>query len=163
MSSIGGIDYDSEGVYLVLIGEDDGRWLGQARYDLASGPGDSFERIRRLPALFPGRGTWADQGIVALGLEDLRSRQRSQIAAASRVEGALLALLPRDLDVVRLSVNRRLVGWKALTVGPTNASKDAIRAWALEHGAPAGLRQDFYDAYAIARATRETFLRGSSS
>lgn len=156
MSAIAGIDYDSEAVFLVAIDEDSGAWLGARVYDLKTGPGDSFDRIRRLSTFFPKRSSWADEGVIALGLEDLRSRQRSQIAAASRVEGALLALLPRDLRIVRLSVNRRLIGWKALTVGKTNASKDEIRAWALEQGAPAGLVQDFYDAFAIAYATRET-------
>lgn len=154
MSAIAGIDYDSENVYLVTIDEEDGRWLGVAHYDLAAGPGDSFERTRRLSSLFPRGSAWDD--VAALGLEDLRSRQRSQIAAASRVEGALLALLPRSLRIVRLSVNKRRVGWKAMTVGKTNATKDEIRSWALEQGAPVGLRQDFYDAFAIARAARET-------
>lgn len=160
MSAIAGIDYDSDAVYLAVIDEDDGRLLGIHAYQLDAGPGDSFDRVRRLSTLFPARGAWDE--IVALGLEDLRSRQRSQIAAASRVEGALLALLPRELEIVRLSVNRRLVGWKALTVGKTNASKDEIRAWAIEQGASAGLLQDYYDAFAIARATRSTLAaRGS--
>lgn len=156
MSSIAGIDYDSEAVYLVLIDEDAGAWLGSQAWALDVGPGGSFERARRLSTIFPARGSWADAGVVALGLEDLRSRQRSQVAAASRIEGALLALLPRELELVRLSVNRREVGWKALTVGKTNASKEEIQAWAIAHGAPAGLRQDYYDAFAIARATRST-------
>lgn len=156
MSTFAGIDYDSEAVFLVLVDETTGGWRGHATYDLTIGPGDSFERARRLSTLFPARGSWDDAGVVALGLEDLRSRQRSQIAAASRIEGALLALLPRELELVRLSVNRLLVGWKALTVGKTNASKDEIRAWAIANGAPAGLVQDVYDAFAIARATRET-------
>lgn len=163
MSAVAGIDYDSEAVYLVAIDEDSGAWLGGHRYDLAAGPGDSFDRIRRLQTLFPRRSAWETDGVVAVGVEDLRSRQRAQIAAASRVEGALLTLLPRDLRIVRLSVNRRAVGWKALTVGKTNATKDEIRAWALDNGAPAGLEQDFYDAFAIARATRatlETTTRG---
>lgn len=160
MSAIAGIDYDSEAIYAVLVDEDSGLWLGAKRYLLTVGPGDSFERARRIRDLLPARGAWADAGVVAIGLEDLRSRQRSQVAAASRVEGALLATLPRDLELVRMPVNTRRdnarPGWKALTVGKTNASKDEIRAWAIAAGAPAGLEQDFYDAFAIARAARET-------
>lgn len=156
MSSIAGIDYDSEAVFLVAIDEDSGGWLGARAYDLTVGPGDSFNRIRRLRDLMPDRTAEAWDGVVALGVEDLRSRQRSQIAAASRVEGALLACLPRDLEIVRLSVNRREVGWKAMTVGKTNASKDEIKAWAHANGAPEGLLQDYYDAFAIATATRGT-------
>lgn len=166
MSQVGGIDYDSEGVYLVLIDEDSGAWLGSHLYDLKlrRKGDDSFDRVRRLQTLLPARRQWADSGVVAIGLEDLRSRQRSQVAAASRVEGALLALLPRELRLVRLSVNAREdnpngPGWKALTVGKTNASKEEIQAWAIGEGAPAGLVQDFYDAFAIARATRETLNR----
>lgn len=155
-ASIAGIDYDSEAVFLVLIDEDSGDWLGSTAYDLKVGPGDSFQRIRRLQRLFPGPSAWEENRVVAVGLEDLRSRQRSQIAAASRVEGALLALLPVELSLVRLSVNRRRIGWKALTVGKTNATKDEIQAWAIAEGAPAGLVPDFYDAFAIARAARAT-------
>jgi hypothetical protein len=158
-SSILGIDYDSEGIFGVVIGEDAGEWRGTIKAPLDCGPGDSFDRARRIRDLMPPRTAYADAGVVAIGVEDLRSRQRSQIAAASRVEGGLLQALPRDLEIVRLSVNRREVGWKALTVGKTNASKDEIKAWAIAEGAPAGLEQDFYDAFAIARATRETLSK----
>lgn len=157
MSSVAAIDYDSEAIYAVLIDEDTGDWLGASRYLLTVGPGDSFERARRIRSLMPAAGAWRDSGVVAIGLELIRSRERNQVAAAARVEGALLACLPRDLPIVRLSVNgREKPGWKLLTVGKTNASKAEIRAWAIAAGAPAGLEQDFYDAFAIARATRET-------
>lgn len=156
MSAIAGIDYDSEAVYIVGIDETTGDWLGWSSVDLACGPGDSFERARRVRDLLPARGAWADAGVIAIGIEATLSRQRASVAALSRVQGALLACLPRDVRVVPLTVNRRTVGWKALTVGKTNASKAQVKAWALEQGAPVGLVQDFYDAFCIAQATRLT-------
>lgn len=157
MSLIVGFDYDStSGVFGVAIDEDTAAWVGTFRADIGWVKGDSFARTRALRDRMPDRGSWRDNGVVAFGVEDLRSKQRSSVAALARVEGALLACLPLDIRIVHLSVNRLDVGWKAMTVGKTNASKDEIRAWALRQGAPTGLVQDLYDAFAIARATRET-------
>jgi hypothetical protein len=156
MTSIAGIDLDSNAIDVVLIDEDTGAWLGYRRYDLDVGPGGSLERARRVRDVLPVRGAWADAGVVAIGLEDTRSKQRLSIAAISRIQGALATCLPRDVELLELSVNRRERGWKALTAGKTNASKDEIRAWAIAAGAPEGLVQDAYDAFAIATATRET-------
>lgn len=157
MSLIVGFDYDStEGVYGAAIDEDEGFWVGSFRADIGWVKGDSFARTRELRGRMPSRGSWKDAGVVAFGLEDLRSKQRSSVAALARVEGALLACLPVEIPIVHLSVNRRDVGWKAMTAGKTTASKDEIRAWAEANGAPAGLVQDYLDAYCIARATRET-------
>lgn len=149
-----GFDYDSQAVFGAAIALETGEWLGSIHADLACGPGGSLERARRLPDLLPGRGAWAAGGVVAIGIEATLSRQRQTVAALSRVQGALLACLPRDVDLYPLKVNTLKDGWKVLTVGKTNATKPQVKAWALAHGAPAGLVQDFYDAFAIASATR---------
>lgn len=160
MGSIAGVDYDSNGVFVVLVDEDTGAWQGQMQGDLACGPGDALARCRRLRDLVPARGDWADAGVVAIGIESTFSRDFRAAVALCRVQGALIACLPRDLPLYLLTANgRRTPGWKLQTVGTTNASKLEVRSWALEHGAPDGLPQDFYDAFAIARATRRTHQR----
>lgn len=152
MSIFVGIDYDSRAVYTVSIDEETGGYAGSHRADLACGPGDSFDRARRVRDLLPVRSRWEDAGVVAVGIETTFSFTFNAAVALARVQGAILACFPRDLMVVPLPAAHR-DGWKALTVGKTNASKEDVIAWALGNGAPAGLLPDFYDAFAIARAT----------
>ena len=129
--------------------------MGKAQFDLACGPGDAVARARRLRDLMPSRGSWLDAGVVAIGVESTFSRDFRATAALARVQGAILACLPRDVPIHLLTANgKRTPGWKIQTVGTTNASKLEVRGWALDHGAPDGLPQDFYDAFCIARATR---------
>lgn len=157
MSQIAGIDYDSEGVYIVLIDEDTGGMMSLARRRLFSAngrPETSFERARTLFRQMPARQGWGDAGVVAIGIEDPYSRFPEAIKAEARVQGAILSLLPDDLEILPLKPHTR-DGWKALTVGKANASKEQVAAWARAQSAPPAVRQDFYDAFAIARATRE--------
>lgn len=154
MSYFAGIDYDSEAVYTVLIDEDTGRVAETHKAVLTFRSDDSFDRARRVRDTLPDRGRWADRGVLAIGIEATFSQAFKATIALGRVQGAILACLPRDLLVIPIAANRRSpAGWKALTVGATNATKDDVRAWALANGAPAGLEQDFYDAFSIARAT----------
>jgi Holliday junction resolvasome RuvABC endonuclease subunit len=157
MGSIAGFDFDSNGIFGVLIDEDTGAWLGKMQADLACGPGDAADRARRVRDLMPARESWVDAGVTAIGLESTFSRDFRAATALCRIQGAIIACLPRSLPLHLLTANgRRTPGWKILTVGKTNASKDEVRQWALDlnHGAPPGLPQDLYDAFAIARATR---------
>ncbi len=161
MSAVAGFDYDSNGVYGVLVDEDDGTWLGQMHADLACGPGDALERARRVPDLMPPRLSWLDAGVVAIGLESTFSRDFRAATALCRIQGAIIACLPRELPLHLLTAGgRRTPGWKLLTAGAaddrTTSSKQEVKEWALEHGAPAGLVQDHYDAFCIARATRRS-------
>lgn len=149
MSYVVGIDYDSQSVYLVFVNAQTGDLDGLKRYDLAAGPGDSFQRARRAGRLMPPRERWEGQDVEAIGLEATLSRQRTAIAALSRVQGAILAMLPETIPVYPLAVQ----AWKKATVGKSNASKPEVAAWAKTHGAPPGLVQDFYDAFSIAKAT----------
>lgn len=155
MSLFAGIDYDSEGVYVAFVDEVTGQLAARQSFDLACGPGDSFDRARRVRTLLPALGLWNDSGVLAIGIEATFSQAFKATVALGRVQGAILACLPRDVCVVPLPAAHKAEnnGWKALTVGRTNASKDDVAAWARENGAPDGLVQDFYDAFAIARAT----------
>jgi hypothetical protein len=155
VSSIVGIDYDSDAIDVVLIDEDEGSWLGWKRYDLACGPGDSLERARRVRSLLPARQAWADAGVVAIGLESTFSNHYNAAVSLARVQGAILASLPRELPLQTFPANHRAGGWKIATVGKPAASKIDVARWAIDEGAPGGLVQDAYDAFCIARAMRE--------
>jgi hypothetical protein len=155
MAAIAGIDYSSVAVHAVAIDEDSGAYVGRLVADLECGPGDAFERARRVRYLLPPAGYWRDN-YAAIGIEETFSNRVGTAVTLARVQGAVLAVLPREMLIMPLPANyRKPHGWKALTVGKTNASKEEVKAWALEQGMPPGLAQDFYDAYAIARATRE--------
>jgi hypothetical protein len=152
---VAGIDYDSKGIFCAFIDLDAGRWLGESHYDLAAGPGDALVRCQRVRDLMPEQHKWADAEIVRIGLESTFSQGFQVTAALARVQGAIIACLGRDVPIELLTANGRArPGWKLLTVGTTNASKADVKRWALAHGAPAGLVQDHYDAFCIARATR---------
>jgi Holliday junction resolvasome RuvABC endonuclease subunit len=155
VSAIAGIDLSSVAVHVVAIDEDSGVYVSRLVADLECGPGDAFERARRVRSLFPPPSHWRDN-FVAIGIEETFSNRVGTAVTLARVQGAVLACLPREMLVMPLPANyRKPHGWKALTVGKTNASKDEVRDWAIDQGMPPGLAQDFYDAFAIARAVRE--------
>jgi Holliday junction resolvasome RuvABC endonuclease subunit len=143
-----GIDYDGDGVYIVLVDADTGRFLTTWKADLACGPGDAFARARRVRHLLPRATAWDNVAGVAIELP--YSRFPASLVSLMRVQGAIVARLPRDLAVEEIRVQT----WKKLTVGKSNADKAAVKAWALAQGAPDRLEVDFYDAFAIARACR---------
>ncbi len=163
MSDCAGIDYSSNAIHIVLVDEETGAPTNWKKIDLACGPGDSFERCRRARDLLPARSRWSDIGVVAVAIEATFSRDFRAATALARVQGALLACLPRDLLIVPLAANHRAPeGWKALTVGKTTASKEEVRDWAINacnRGMPPALEQDFYDAFCLARAMRELLER----
>ncbi len=152
MSLFAGIDYDSNEIHTVTIDETTLQLVDTHRANLDCGPGDSYARARRVRDLLPPRARWADNGVLAIGIEDPYSRQLNSLTALMRVQGALLACLPRDIDVIPL----RPQHWKIATLGKGHGNdlKPAVIAWAIAQGCPAGLPEDFYDAYAIARATQ---------
>jgi hypothetical protein len=153
-----GIDYDSAGIYPVFIDEDTGAFHHgwELRLDIGPSSDDAFDRTRRVRDAMPGRGWWADAGVLAIGIESTYSHAFRATAALARLQGAIVACLPPDIVVVPMAAHHGADkhGWKALTVGSTNASKLNVRQWAVGHGAPTNRRQDIYDAFCIARAMR---------
>jgi Holliday junction resolvasome RuvABC endonuclease subunit len=143
-----GIDYDSEAVHLALIDEDTGRLVSTWKADLACGPGDAFTRARRVRHLLPGTSRLEAFGVTAAAVELPYSKFAASLVPLMRVQGAIVASLPRDLRIVEL----RPQTWKKHSVGRSNATKHEVREWALGQGVPAGLDQDTYDAYGLARA-----------
>lgn len=155
MSLIAGIDVNSNMVDVTLVDEDtlDARWIRYRIDDGARGL-DAFARARRLRNAMPARTSWADSGVALIGIEKPMSRSFISISAQMRVQGALLACLPADLDIVELAP----ASWKKLAVGRGDASKADVRTWALRTlrwQDERGYRpQDAYDAAAIARAAQ---------
>lgn len=155
MTYVAGIDYDSEAIHVALVDLGTGALEAVVpRVDLAAGPGDAFARARRVSTLFPAGHFRPGGAIQAVALELPFSRQTSSLAPLMRVQGAILACIPRDFDVREI----RPQVWKSLTVGKSNASKDDVIEWSLYNGAPTGLEVDFYDAFGIARALRLAIL-----
>jgi Holliday junction resolvasome RuvABC endonuclease subunit len=100
------------------------------------------------------------ESIWLVGIEDSMYRSAQTVRALARVQGAILAAIPRSVCVLPMPAGE----WKALTVGWANASKDDVRDWAMTEW-PLDLEpgivgwsdtrpQDAFDAYAIARAAR---------
>lgn len=146
--TIAGIDYDSERVVIVIVDENTGRYLTEWTCDLACGPGDAFQRARRVRRLMPTRSAFEARGVTSVAIELPFSKYAASLVGHLRVQGAILACLPDDLDVVEL----RPQTWKRTTVGRSNASKADVHAWALEQGCPPAISEHHADAYAIARA-----------
>jgi len=143
-----GLDYDASNVHLVLVDEDTGAYVDRWKADLACGPGDAFKRSRRVRDLLPGTGLLEQWQVVGAAIELPYSRFAASLVPLMRVQGAIIASLSRSLELVEL----RPQTWKKLTVGQSNADKDAIARWAVEQGCPLRLDQDSYDAYCIGRA-----------
>lgn len=152
MSSVVGIDFDTFGVHLVAIDEDDETILG---YDHRVFPGkDSFSRLRTVRSVLP-RTYFRDVGAVLVGIEDPRATNpllRSMIGKLARVQGAILQSIPERVRVEPLNAKE----WRVAVGLSGNAKKDEVAEWAVENSLGdvmlAGVRQDAYDAYAIARA-----------
>lgn len=155
-----GLDFDTRAVHAVLLDDD----TDAARYvpiPIVDKRG-SFEAARNVRAAM--REGWFEVDDVWLvGIEDSMYRSPQTVRALARVQGAILASLPRDLCVVPLAQQE----WKRETVGFGNAKKPDVELWALNELLPTiyecGARhwpQDAFDAYAIARAARSLNARG---
>jgi len=150
-----GIDFDSFAVHCVLLPLESDAATYQL-IDLDVGPGDALDRCRRCRDLMPARGAWNDTGVVAIALERPMGASRIGVAQQMRVQGAILACLPREPLVTELAPPT----WKLHSVGKGNASKDEVAAWAFERWQTAGVPQDAYDAFCIAWACRAQLAFG---
>lgn len=156
MSYILGVDYSTFDIDVVLIDEADAEPPRWHRYELRGH--DAFERARDVRrSLVEGwcrDGAWPHHAL-AIGIEDPAGHHA--VRALARVQGAILARLPRDVLVVPLAPAQ----WRKTVGLPGNATKQQVADWALTDahslGADWTLRdngQDCLDAYCIAVATR---------
>lgn len=152
-----GIDFSTHAVDLCALDVD----TGYATWTHVSLEGnDAFERTRAvrprmqeiLPLAFPGGSYWDD--VVACAIEEPAGRLTGRLF---RIQGAILACLPRDLLLEKLMPSqwRKAVGLKG------NATKEDVkdRAWeslAVMHSSQGWLSpdmpQDVWDAYCLALA-----------
>lgn len=152
-----GIDYSTKDCHVVLL-DSYGALAGyhEIRFKGARSP-DRLLTVRRTllddevyaSILYPVR---AGDEPVAIGIEDPRAtnpKLRSMIAKLARVQGAIVQTFPLNAKVHWLNAKEWRVG-VGLSGG---ASKDDVAEWAIRHGMPSGLAQDFYDAFVIARST----------
>lgn len=117
MTAFAGCDFDTHAIHVVLILEE-----GPPEYHRFELEGhDAFERSRDVRDKMPSRGWWADQGVIALAIEEPMGRG-SVVQKLNVVQGAVLSCLPRELLVnpMRPSTWRVEAGMKG------NAPKEEV-------------------------------------
>lgn len=158
MSRIAGIDFSTKAIDIVLIDEDDTEPVQWHRWPVnATTP---FYAARRISHYLPTPGWWEDHDVYLIGIEQPFGRHIKGLVPLMRMQGAIVARLPREICVLELPVSE----WKREFTGKGNASKtdvflqatrydiDGLIPWldCDEKACP----QDAVDAYAIAYAAR---------
>lgn len=155
---VAGIDFDTHGIDLVLLNEEDDRAI-HGRWQLLGH--DAFERARYVQTLdYHLWNSTAWRNVIALGIEDPRGPSRNVDAPIYRVQGAILACLSSELLVERWMPQ----AWrKRLQIA--HIGKEPIREYALAHwlDAPQAVTQDALDAFCVAAATRAVLKRETVS
>lgn len=114
----------------------------------------SFRSSRDMLDLVPPHSWWADVALCAV--EKPMSQQRNSISALMRMQGAILASIPHQIDVWEIPPHE----WKKECGLAGNAKKIDVAVWALDHGADLEWSQDACDALAIATAALRINTRG---
>lgn len=144
-----GIDYDSHAIHVVLLPDE-----GPPRYlpfVLTSHP-RAFERTRTVRDVMPARGWWADEGVIAIGIEEPMGHSTRPL---NRIQGAILSCLPGDV-----LVNPMMPGeWRKAVGLSGNAPKIEIATF-VNGGKPwlperQDWPQDACDAYCLALAVQK--------
>lgn len=150
---VGGMDFDSHGIDLVLLNEDDDRAI-HGRWPLVGF--DAFSRARYVSTLRTLFGSTAWRNVIALGIEDPRGASRTVDAPIYRTQGAILACLSPDLLVECWKPQ----SWRK-ALGINHIGKGPVADYALAHwtDGPDLPSQDALDAFCIAAATRKVLVR----
>lgn len=153
MSAVLGIDLSSHAIDLVLLDEE----TDQATWDHIPVRGATFfERLRQVPARMPKWGWYEDHGIYLIAIETPKTRFMPSAAALFPIYGAVIACLPRRLEVwdVHPKTWRHGLGLSG------SATKAQIAERAVALGARPEWAQDAFDAYSIAYYARNANQRG---
>lgn len=151
MSAVLGCDFASAAIDLVYLDEteDRARW-----HRIPLEPG--WQSARKMRHVYAWGSELADVYLAAI--EQPLSMQRNSIAALNRVQGAILASLPLELDVWLLAPRE----WKAgiglkqnVSTQPGKPGALGLRLWALKHGADEEWPLDACAALAMAYTARE--------
>lgn len=166
MARLAGIDASTLAVDIVLLDEETRvpTWTHwPLRPALEDGSRDDLRPSRSVRDAIPGRSWWEDQGVVQIAIEDPYSGGMDQAKKLGRIIGAVSACLPPDLPVLLVTPVEMRV-WLHIE-GRLN--KEQLRAYAVDHGAPAelwnlhaaqsgiGTIQDALDAHVVALAALE--------
>lgn len=151
MTAFAGIDYDTRGVHVVILREDE-----PSEYICLLLLGvDAFERTREVRDRMPARLWWRDEGVVALGIEEPMARGKLSIQTTPKlkaIQGAILSCLPRDLLVNPMTANV----WRTEVGLAGNASKDDISLFVHDDlRADPHWPQDACDAFCLALAVEK--------
>jgi Holliday junction resolvasome RuvABC endonuclease subunit len=160
--SILGVDCSRSAVDLVVL-DDDSPHAEWVRLPL---PGDAAAGARHLRHTFPRRSWFEDRGVRLAGIEEPYSDHPNAAKALGRITGAILALLPPELDHLMIAPQT----WRKQFIGTAKADKEAgllmlvelwpgyYEAWLPElrrhHRITKRIPLDAVDAYAIAWAAR---------
>lgn len=150
---VGGLDFDSHSLDLVLLEEDEDVAYHH-RWQLTGI--DAFGRAQSVPSLTPLWESTAWRNVIALGIEDPRGASRNADAPIYRTQGAILACLPDTLLVQPWKPQ----SWRK-QLGVAHIGKGPPADFALAHwqNAPERPTQDALDAFCIAWATRMVIVR----
>lgn len=162
-----GLDFDVRAIHLALLDDytDRARYVPVAIAD-KRGSFEAARNVRQATAALPPDLLYALRELVWLAaVEKPFSQSRGTAHTYGLLTGAILPLIPRHVPLLPLVPNERVAGWKANSVGKTNASKPEIALWATGKLARAGCSmagwtQDGLDAYSIAYAARALNQRG---
>ena len=136
-----GIDFSSKAIDIVTIrfDADEPRWT----HIPITG---SFDGSRAMRDILPPASWWENTLLVAV--EKPMSQQRNSISALMRLQGAIVASVPRDIRTWELPPWE----WKKEIGLAGNAKKVDVAVWALDHGADLEWSQDACDALGLATA-----------
>jgi Holliday junction resolvasome RuvABC endonuclease subunit len=157
VSLVAGIDFSTFAVDVVLLDEDtmEATWR---RYELEGH--DPFERAKDVTRAYEdGLNAWDD--VLAVGIEEPPYvNNHKTLRDLARVQGAILARLPRNLMVQEWAPSQ----WRKEVGLPGNASKELVSVYVTGERVLAEKKddrwpQDAADAYCIALATMRKLER----
>jgi hypothetical protein len=146
---VAGIDLSTHAVDVVLLEEDS----DAATWDRFPLQGDTaLRRTRSIREALPGRSWWEDQSVYLMAIEYPAGRFIKSLAPLFRIQGAIIACLPVDIELWELPPGE----WKRAFGLPGSASKEEVFAHVanLWSNGPLAILQDTADAYGIAYAAR---------
>jgi len=157
--TVAGIDFSTLAIDVVLL-EDEG-WHAEWHRFPIKGKDGSLQACRRLRAVWPGSSWWEDHGVWLAGIEEPYSRFGASLIALGRIQGAVMALLPRSITVVQTGQQEWLRAHTGLQKLPKGTAER--KAVAIARGRELGFEAseiDAYDAYGIACAVRDLNEQG---
>jgi Holliday junction resolvasome RuvABC endonuclease subunit len=154
MPAVLGIDVSSRQIDMVYLDEttDEATW---ASFTLMGAT--AFDRLRDVAQVMPSRAWYEQRGIYLAAIETPKTRFMPSAAAIFPVYGAVIAQIPRSLELWDIHPT----AWRAGIGVPGNASKGVCAAAVHQlHIEAHYWSQDACDAYAVAYTARNTNQKG---